>query len=75
MSEVVVESVITCPRCGFRRRETMPIDACLFFYACGGCGATLRPEPGDCCVFCSYGTVKCPPVQAARGCCAQGASR
>ncbi|WP_349666169.1 GDCCVxC domain-containing (seleno)protein, partial [Sinorhizobium sp. 6-117] len=23
----------------------------------------LRPRPGDCCVFCSFGSVKCPPVQ------------
>ena len=73
MSAVLLESVVTCPHCGFRSRETMPTDACLFFYPCGGCGATLRPKSGDCCVFCSYGTVKCPPVQAARGCCAQEA--
>jgi hypothetical protein len=25
----------------------------------------LRPKPGDCCVFCSYGSVKCPPQQKA----------
>jgi hypothetical protein len=31
---------------------------------CKGCGETLKPLPGDCCVFCSYGTVPCPPVQA-----------
>jgi hypothetical protein len=43
----------------------MPTDACRFFHACKGCGATLRPRRGDCCVFCSYGTVPCPPVQAA----------
>ena len=29
-----------------------------------GCGALLRPKPGDCCVFCSFGTVPCPLVQA-----------
>ena len=58
-------SVITCPRCGERRREHMPTDACQFFYECRGCGAVLRPLPGDCCVFCSYGTVKCPPKQVA----------
>jgi hypothetical protein len=23
----------------------------------------LRPKPGDCCVFCSYGSVKCPPMR------------
>jgi hypothetical protein len=26
----------------------------------------LRPKQGDCCVFCSYGTVPCPPVQEAK---------
>lgn len=25
----------------------------------------LRPKAGDCCVFCSYGSVKCPPIQLA----------
>jgi hypothetical protein len=44
----------------------MPSDACQFFYDCPGCGAVLRPKPGDCCVFCSYGDRPCPPVQAAR---------
>jgi hypothetical protein len=57
-------SAITCPRCGHRHAETMPIDACQFFYDCRGCGALLLPEPDDCCVFCSYGSVPCPPVQA-----------
>ncbi len=52
----------------------MPSDACQFFYDCKGCGAVLRPQSGDCCVFCSYGTVPCPPIQEARagtgkGCC------
>jgi hypothetical protein len=60
-----LESVITCPRCGASRREVMPTDACQFMYDCSGCGAVLRPKPGDCCVFCSYGSVKCPPMQAA----------
>jgi hypothetical protein len=69
MSAVTLESVITCPRCGFREVEAMPTDACLFFYECAGCGARLKPRPGDCCVFCSYGTVQCPPMQAA-ACCA-----
>ena len=44
----------------------MPTDACQFFYDCRGCGALLRPKPGDCCVFCSYGSVPCPPIQEAR---------
>jgi hypothetical protein len=44
----------------------MPTDACLYFYDCRECGARLKPLPSDCCVFCSYGSVPCPPVQAAR---------
>jgi len=44
----------------------MPIDACQYFYDCVGCGAVLKPLKGDCCVFCSYGTVPCPPIQEAR---------
>jgi hypothetical protein len=47
----------------------MPTDACQWFYDCKGCGAVLGPKAGDCCVFCSYGTVPCPPVQAGDGCC------
>jgi hypothetical protein len=46
----------------------MPTDACQFFYECTSCKAMLRPKAGDCCVFCSYGSVKCPPVQQ-QGCC------
>ena len=61
-----IESTLTCPCCGHQSTEQMPIDACRFFYACKGCGETLKPLPGDCCVFCSYGTVPCPPVQASQ---------
>jgi hypothetical protein len=63
---MILESVITCPHCGTAKAETMPTDACRIFYACAKCGATLRPKPGDCCVFCSYGSVPCPPIQAER---------
>lgn len=69
MSGVVRESLLTCPMCGHAATETMPTDACQFFYACVACQALLRPKAGDCCVFCAYGSVKCPPIQAQRGCC------
>lgn len=64
----VFESVLTCPRCGHAEAELMPTDACRFFYECGQCKTVLRPLPGDCCVFCSFGSVKCPPVQLQQGC-------
>lgn len=60
---VVLVSVIVCPQCGYAACETMPTDACMFFYDCKGCGAVLRPKAGDCCVFCSFGSVPCPPAQ------------
>lgn len=67
---VALVSQLTCPFCGARTEATMPEDACQFFWACPACRTVLRPEPGDCCVFCSYGTVSCPPVQQGGGCCA-----
>lgn len=66
-----LESTITCPECGHRRTETMPTDACWYFYDCHGCSAVLRPKHGDCCVFCSFGDVPCPPVQDENACCTQ----
>ncbi len=62
-------SVLTCPECGLSSTEEMPTDACQWFFECKGCGAVLKPLPGDCCVFCSYGTIACPPVQEGSGCC------
>ena len=69
-----LQSVLTCPECGHRTEETMPTTACLYFHECAGCGKLLKPLPGDCCVFCSYGDTPCPPIQEARatgqaGCC------
>jgi hypothetical protein len=66
---VELESEITCPNCGHQKKEIMPTDACQFFYECEKCKTVLKPKPGDCCVYCSYGTVKCPPVQMRKDCC------
>jgi hypothetical protein len=59
----IMESTLTCPQCGHAKRHTMPTDACQWFYECQHCHAVLRPKPCDCCVYCSYGSVPCPPVQ------------
>ena len=68
MVEIIEFSVITCPSCGHQASERMPTNACQFFYECTGCGEMLKPKQGDCCVFCSFGSVKCPPIQAGEGC-------
>ena len=73
-AQPVLESVLTCPECGFIATETMPTDACLYFYECTSCHTLLRPKTGDCCVFCSFGSVKCPPMQHASNCCASASN-
>jgi hypothetical protein len=69
VSAVILESVLTCPKCGHARQEIMPTDACQYFYECIQCKTLLKPKAGDCCVFCSYGSVACPPIQEQRDCC------
>ncbi len=61
--EIMLNTTITCPFCGFSKEEMMASDACQYFYRCENCNAILKSKKGDCCVFCSYGTVKCPSIQ------------
>ena len=66
---LMLDSVITCPQCGHSKAEQMPTNACIWFYECEACRELLKPLPGDCCVFCSYGSVACPPIQQGNSCC------
>lgn len=63
MNKINLISEITCPNCGKKTKETMKADSCQFFWECSDCRNVVKPEPGDCCVFCSYGDKPCPPVQ------------
>jgi len=69
MTNLILVSKIKCPECGFEKEETMSTNACQYFYECTGCRTLLKPLSGDCCVFCSFGTVKCPPIQLNNNCC------
>jgi len=69
MAAIILESTLTCPHCGHRKTEIMPTDACQYYYECESCNSLLKPNKGDCCVFCSFGTVKCPPIQEGISCC------
>ena len=69
MTTTITESTITCPNCGNKSSETMPTDSCQFFWECPSCNAVAKPKQGDCCVFCSYGDVPCPPIQKGKDCC------
>ncbi|MFV1883040.1 MAG: GDCCVxC domain-containing (seleno)protein [Balneola sp.] len=63
------ESILTCPECGHQSKEEMPTDSCQFFWECPNCTTVLKPLKGDCCVYCSYGDVACPPIQMTKDCC------
>lgn len=69
LQPIILESRLMCPACGHEQVETMAQNACQYFYECLHCRTVLKPTPGDCCVFCSYGTVKCPPIQQCLACC------
>lgn len=67
MKTVILDSELTCPECGYKEILKMPTDACQWFHECAGCHVLLKPKYGDCCVFCSYGSVPCPPIQLQGG--------
>ena len=69
MSDLILKSTFTCPICGHKESESMPINSCQWFYECKACHEILKPSQGDCCVFCSYGSVPCPPVQKSDNSC------
>lgn len=56
-------SKITCPECGYTKTEILPTDVCTIVYTCEQCNTELTPKEGDCCVYCTYGTHKCPSKQ------------
>lgn len=62
-------SILTCPNCNNSKAEEMPADSCVYFYECTSCGTILKPKLGDCCVFCSFGSIPCPPIQENKDCC------
>ncbi len=56
-------STITCPKCSHRSTEVIQMDRCVREYTCGNCSFAIKHKEGDCCVFCSYGDVKCPTAE------------
>ena len=65
---IILASTLTCPKCGHQEQETMATNACSWFYECKKCKSLLKPLEGDCCVYCSYGSVNCPPMQENGSC-------
>jgi hypothetical protein len=65
MTPILVSTVI-CPHCGSPHEARMAEDSCQISADCPACGKEIRPKAGQCCIFCSWGSAPCPPVQLAR---------
>ena len=63
IAKISEESEITCPKCGYQKMEKLPTEVCLVSYTCKNCQEVMHPKDGDCCVFCTYGSHKCPSKQ------------
>jgi hypothetical protein len=60
---VVKDCVITCPVCKTKVQETMSSETPKRVYHCPVCLTWLSPKKGDHCIYDSYGSVNCPPLQ------------
>lgn len=61
--KIELNSVITCPQCNHQKEEEMPLNSCLHIYECEKCDELLKPKNNNECIFCSYGSITCPPMQ------------
>ncbi|MES2587220.1 MAG: GDCCVxC domain-containing (seleno)protein [Pseudomonadota bacterium] len=52
-------SKITCPICLAAETLALPKGSSQHLYRCQSCKTILRPKSGDCCIFCSFGSVDC----------------
>ena len=61
------KSKLICPHCGHEKTITMPSTFCQYILECTNCKTVIKAKTGDCCVFCSYGDINCPPIQKNSG--------
>ena len=65
MFDVVrVECEVTCPCCGHVEWMPMEPDQSPFVLVCDQCRDVSAPPPGECCLFCAFGSCQCLPRQA-----------
>jgi len=56
-------SILSCPLCRRTSEEIVPPDTWIRRHRCRLCSKDFAAKPGDCCVFCSYGSVRCSGEQ------------
>lgn len=67
--KIILVSKITCPECGFSKIERMLTDNCQILYTYENCNENLKPNNGDCCVYCTHATIPYLPNQENKKCC------
>jgi len=60
---MITKSILTCPKCGFQKKEEMPTNTCQYRYRCPACGEDIKTIKGECCIYCCYGDYPCPSAQ------------
>jgi hypothetical protein len=64
MNHVIqIVSTVKCIVCGHKETQRMPCYAAKTYYQCPSCNHILRPLENKCCIYCSYGSTLCPPMQ------------
>lgn len=61
--EVLSKNELTCPECGTQQAAEMLDSGHSYAYQCDGCKEIIEKKEESCCVYCSYGEVKCPSQQ------------
>lgn len=62
---LLLRSIVQCPHCGFKVTERMPQGKKVRHFQCPACAQVLTADEQQCCIFCRYGSVKCPAAQQA----------
>ncbi len=63
VTDVLNKNELTCPDCGSKQKSEMLEAAYSYAYQCNSCSEIVEKKEDSCCVYCSYGDVKCPDQQ------------
>jgi hypothetical protein len=63
VTDVLGKNALTCPDCGSKQNVEMLESGYSYAYQCDSCSEIIEKKHESCCVYCSYGEVKCPEEQ------------
>jgi hypothetical protein len=63
IQDIELFSTLTCPNCGHHTEFQMPVHASKKFFECPHCKTSFSSKEDECCIFCTFGSVRCPATQ------------